>query len=87
MGEMKKQASWWNPYGWYASGLNGVAGAYWLTTASYLNDGFDYDYSVLLGSYRNEQRSYCYTTMVAQNPIDPRLVAPQRMVSPVLLDI
>jgi len=55
---------WWNPYGWYAAGLNVAAGAYWTSVGSYLNDGFDYDYSVLLGSYAYEQRSYYYQRMI-----------------------
>lgn len=65
---------WWNPWGWWAAGVNTAAGIYWLTTGNYLNNGLDYDYSVLLGSYAYEQRSYCYQKMVcpqAPLPYEP----------------
>jgi len=65
---------WWNPYCWYAAGINVAAGAYWTSVGSYLNDGFDYDYSVLLGSYAYEQRSYCYQRMVCPSTQQQELV-------------
>ncbi len=58
---------WWNPFDWYVAALNGFASGYWLSTANYLNNGFDYDYSMLLGSYAYEQRSFCYTKMVCSD--------------------
>lgn len=59
---------WYNPYCWYAAGINVAAGAYWTSVGVYLNDGFDYDYSVLLGSYAYEKRSYSYQRMVCPEP-------------------
>lgn len=62
---------WWNPYYWYVAAMNGIAGGYWLGMASYLNDGFDYDYSVLLGSYAYEKRTYSYQKMVCPETMLP----------------
>lgn len=54
---------WWKPYSWYAAGLNVAAGTYWLTVGNYITSGLDYDYSVVLGSYAYEKRTYCYETI------------------------
>lgn len=55
---------WYNPYSWYAAGLNIAAGAYWTSVGIHINNGFDYDYSVLLRSYAYEKRNYSYLRMV-----------------------
>ncbi len=74
---------WWNPYSWYAAVMNVAAGAYWTSVGVYLNDGFDYDYSVLLGSYAYEQRSYCYQRMVCPSSEQPELVkGKQNIIAP-----
>jgi len=63
--------------------MNGIAGGYWLGMASYLNDGFDYDYSVLLGSYNYEQRSYSYQRMVCPSSEQPELIkGKQNIIAP-----
>ena len=54
----------YNPYSWYAAGLNIAAGAYWTSVGIHINNGFDYDYSVLLRSYAYEKRNYSYLRMV-----------------------
>lgn len=54
---------WWNPYSWFAAGLNVTAGAYWLTVGNYITSGLDYDHSVLVGSYAYEKRTYCYEVL------------------------
>jgi len=75
---------WWNPFGWYAAGINVAAGAYWTSVGIYLNDGFDYDYSVLLGSYAYQKRTYSYQKMVCPETVLPyeRVKGKQNIIAP-----
>ncbi len=50
---------WWNPWAWYQAGLNGNAAKNWFGTASYLDDGLDFDHAVLVGAYHIETRTDC----------------------------
>jgi len=74
---------WWNPFCWYAAGINVAAGAYWTSVGIYLNNGFDYDYSVLLGSYAYEMRSYSYQRLVcSETPPFELIKGKQNIVAP-----
>lgn len=72
---------WWNPFSWYAAGLNIAAGVLWTSNGVYLNNGFDYDYSVLLGSYAYEQRTFSYQNMVCNDGLPAELVKGKSRIS------
>jgi pimeloyl-ACP methyl ester carboxylesterase len=45
-------AGFWNPYLWAAAAAHTAAAVTWYSTSNYIDNGLDFDHSVLIGAYR-----------------------------------